>query len=518
MAIPLQNASSMRELDRIAIEEIGIPGSVLMEVAGRACAEAVLEHLPKNRPGRIAVVSGKGNNGGDGMVAARHLHHGGHPVDVFLLASTKEPKGDALLNLKILERTGLPVHSVTDEAELRKIRWESYDVVLDAIFGTGLDHDVEGFLAQVIEAINESKVFVVAVDIPSGVSADNGRVLKTAVRASHTVTFGYPKIGHVLHPGAALCGDLSIVDIGLPPNRVQKGPGSTWLTTDEDVVPFLTRREADAHKGRFGHLVVLAGSEDKPGAAALCCEAAMRSGAGLVTLAAEKKVLARTIVGPVEYMGAPVSSLEDLSSLCSGNKQAIVVGPGLGTEERIAKLVRQAVAEIPLPMVLDADGLNNLDGQLDLLKKSGAKRVLTPHPGEMARLLGITPAQVQRDRLSLARKLASETGCVVVLKGASTVVADSDATAFVNLTGNPGMATGGTGDVLTGMVGSFLAQGMGAREAALVGAYVHGLAGDEAANLMGQHALVASDLIDKLPEVLCRFESWWDDHEGTSTD
>ncbi len=504
MAVPLLDAAGMRELDRATIQDVGIPGTVLMEIAGRGCAE-VAEELLGDASGRVAVVCGKGNNGGDGMVAARHLTSAGHRVDVFLIADPQKLRGDARLNKEILDRLKLPVQVLEQEDQVTRLDLSGYDVILDAVFGIGLSGDVRGPLGAAIERINAAGVPVVAVDIPSGISSDTGRPLGTAVQAAHTVTFGYPKFGQVIYPGAAYAGDITIVDIGIPPELAPSGPGSTWLLEDDDITPHFRRRRPDAHKGRFGHLVVVAGSPDKPGAAGLCCRAAVRSGAGLVTLAAPREVLSRVVVGAVEFMGAPVESQKDLFSFCQG-KQAVCIGPGLGTSREAADLVRRVVFELPLPVVVDADGLNNLAGKLDRLKGAPARRILTPHPGEMARLLDSTVPEVQSDRLGNARRLAVEHGCVVVLKGAGTVVADSDGTAFVVPTGNPGMASGGTGDVLTGIIGSLLAQGKDAGESACVGAYVHGKAGDRSMETRGEHGLAASDLIEALPSVLSGYE------------
>jgi ADP-dependent NAD(P)H-hydrate dehydratase / NAD(P)H-hydrate epimerase len=509
MAILVLGSAAMREVDRKTIQDIGIPGAVLMETAGRACAEAVQERLPKNSVGKVGVLCGKGNNGGDGLVAARYLINAGHRVDVYLLTKAEQLQGDAAQNYRILERLGFPVHEINQAAALKSLDLSGCDVLLDAIFGTGLSTEVRGLMAEAIRAINAASVPVVSVDIPSGVSCDSGAVLGVAVKANHTVTFGYPKCGHLLYPGASLCGDLSVADIGFPPDLAPQGPGQAWLLTDQDIAAHVSRREPDAHKGRFGHLLVVAGSTDKPGAAGLCCHAAMRSGAGLVTLAARPEVLNRVVSGPVEFMGAPIENYAQLQSLCQ-DKQAVVLGPGLGTDPVTAQWVRKAVAELGLPMVVDADGLNLLSEHLDLLRQAPAKRILTPHPGEMARLLQITTAEVQRDRMGCARGLASSHGCVVVLKGAGTLVAQPDQTIHFSLPGNPGMASGGTGDVLTGIIGALLCQGLDAAWAGAVGAYVHGQAGDEAAQVRGQHSLIASDLIEFLPQAFRRFEAWGD--------
>jgi hydroxyethylthiazole kinase-like uncharacterized protein yjeF len=513
MAIQLLTSAAMRELDRHAISELGIPGMVLMETAGRACAEAVRSLLRDLRPGRdcrhaqVAVICGKGNNGGDGMVAARHLHNAGIAVTAFLLALPEVLKGDAASNRDILTKIGVPLRPLLTEKAAREIDLSSFDVLLDAVFGTGLSDLVQpnSLPALMIEAMNRSGRPIVAVDLPSGLSAETGCPLGTAVRASKTVTFDHPKPGHVLYPGAIFTGELQVVDIGLSPAHVAQGPGATWLLTDADVAEHLGRSEPDAHKGRFGHLLVVAGSPGKSGAAGLCCRAATRSGAGLVTLGSSPEVLTAVMQGALEYMGVMLSDFGALLQLCNG-KQAIAIGPGLGISEEAATLVRRAVVEIALPMVVDADGLNSLAGHLSLLDAAPAERVLTPHPGEMGRLLDCSNADVQADRLGSARRLAKTHNCVVVLKGAGTVVAKPDETAYVVPTGNAGMATGGTGDALTGVIGSLLAQGLKADVAATVGAYVHGLAADRAAARLGQRALIASDLIESLPEVYAFFE------------
>lgn len=507
MAIPILTAEQMQNVDRITIQEIGIPGAVLMEQAGKACAEEAERLLPAGHPGRVAVVCGKGNNGGDGLVAARHLHHAGHRVEIFLLAHPDSLRGDAELNKHVLDRLNLSINVRASHESVRNMDLGCYDVIVDAIFGTGLSKEVRGVFATAIETINASGVPVVAVDVPSGLSADDGRVMGCAVAASATVTFGAPKRGHLLYPGAKRVGDLTVVDIGFPPHLFPSGDDATWLLTDEDLEPYLKLREPDAHKGHFGHLLVVAGSTDKPGAAGLCCRAAGRCGAGLVSLGAPPEVIAQVVNGPVEYMGQPVRNFEDLAAACEG-KQAMALGPGLGQSPAAANLVRRAVAELALPMVVDADGLNNLAGHLELLDRPADERVLTPHPGEMARLLECSVAEVQADRFGAARRLAAAGRCVVVLKGAGTIVADAAGTAMLVPTGNPGMASGGAGDVLTGMIGALLVQGLNPLEAASVGAYLHGATGDLAARIQGQRGQLAGDLIDLLPQVLRRGEGF----------
>lgn len=501
MALPVLSAARIRELDRATIEDIGIPGPVLMEIAGRGCAQAAADLLGDG--GRVLVICGKGNNGGDGLVAARHLVGAGYQVDVVLLADPGQLSGDAALNLGILQRLNIPMQPLGDAGQLPAA--DHHDLIIDAILGTGIKSEVRGLYASAIDWINESGLPVVAVDVPSGISADNGQLLGRAVRATETVTFAELKPGLVFFPGAEHAGRIRIIDIGIPPSLLREAPGGCWLLEDEDVLEYLHPRPADAHKGRFGHLLVVAGSSDKPGAAGLCCRAAVHGGAGLVTLAAPPEVLRSVVIGPVEYMGTPVKNTQDLLEACAG-KDALAIGPGLGTSSQAAELVRRAVADSELPMVIDADGLNNLAGRLQLLTGTAGERVLTPHPGEAARLLECSTAAIQRDRLAAARRLAAASGAVVVLKGARTVVADPQQTAWVVAAGNPGMASGGTGDVLTGIIAALLAQGLSARGAACCGALWHALAGDAAAARVGQQALSANLLINALGPTLQRLQ------------
>lgn len=500
MARPLLSAAAMRELDRRAIQERGIPGEVLMEAAGKACVQAVRELLPGERTGRVLVVCGRGNNGGDGLVAARHLHQGGCAVEVFLLGDPVALRGDAALNRDRWQGLGQPIRSVRAAADLPAESIASADVVVDAIFGTGLDKPVRGLESEIIRALNAAGRPVVAADLPSGVSADTGAILGEAVRARLTVTFGHLKPGLLFYPGAALAGAVRVADIGLPPLEWSNSP-RTWLMEETDLAAAIRPRPADAHKGMFGHLMVLAGSEFMPGAAALCCKAALRAGAGLCTLIAPEPVLQRVLCGAVEYTGAKLLDFETLQQQCRG-KQALVVGPGLGQESATTERVQRAAREIDVPALFDADGLNLLAGHLDRLLEAHAPRIVTPHPGEAARLLSCSAAEVQADRLAAARRLAVRTGAVTVLKGARTVVADPAGEAFVCPAGNPGMASGGTGDVLSGIIGGLLAQGHPAPEAARLGVYLHALAGDRAAEVRGQRGLVAGDLLEFLPLVL----------------
>ncbi len=510
----LVDAASMRALDQRTIQA-GTPGRVLMERAGMGAAEAFTKAFPDLVGREIGVVSGKGNNGGDGLVIARALCSRGTPARVWLLGSEADLRGDPATMLAAARRAGVRVDAVLGEGALDSARrdLEGCAGLVDAIFGTGLERPVKGLPRAAIDLLNglAAQRRVLAVDIPSGVDATTGAVLGTAVRADLTVTFGLPKLGHVLFPGAGHRGRLAVVDIGIPPGFVEEAGLREGLLTHAGVLAALPARPADAHKGTFGHLLVLAGSPGKTGAAAMTGQAAMRCGTGLVTLASPESLNPILAAKLTEVMCEPCpetdgrtlgrKALERLPDLSQG-KTALAVGPGLSTHPETRELVIELVRDATLPLLLDADGLNALAGRADLLREARGPRVLTPHPGEMARLLGIDGAAVNADRIGLSRRLAGESGAVVVLKGAHTVVADPEGEVCVNTTGNPGMASGGMGDALSGLIAGFLAQGVAPTPAAGLGVYLHGLAADRAAHERGMIGLLASDVIDRIPRTL----------------
>lgn len=500
----------IRKLDAIAMDEVGIPGPVLMENAGRGAALAAMRLAPSKR---AAVLAGPGNNGGDGFVIARHLVNHGFQVTVYLAVPRKKVKGDALLNLEILDNMGFDIVDVSTPAALADLadRFRSDGFLVDALLGTGVSREVEGHLAELIRAVNRAEIPVLAVDIPSGLDADTGRPLGAAVRATATATFGHLKRGLVIFPGAELAGAVEVIPIGVPGFVSDRAGIDGRIIGEEDVRSLVPRRGADSHKGTFGHLLVLAGTVGKTGAAAMVGRAALRSGTGLVTVATtayaqpilEAKCLEVMVEHVIERADAPMGQkvARRLAQLLSG-KQAAALGPGLTTAPGMAGLVLCAIETLEVPAVIDADGINILAADPAVAGRAKAPLVLTPHPGEMARLLNRTTADVQADRIGAAREAARAHRAVVVLKGARTVVASPDGGVFVNPTGNAGMASAGMGDVLTGVIGGFLAQGVLPLEAALLGVYVHGLAGDRSAERIGAAGLVASDVIDELPRVL----------------
>ncbi|MFO7706696.1 MAG: NAD(P)H-hydrate dehydratase [Desulfobacterales bacterium] len=511
----LVTSKEMQALDRLTIESFGLPGRVLMEIAGRETAQVLLAHFAADARQGVGIAAGCGNNGGDGFVVARCLAQQGYPVRVFLIGNVDRLKGEAAANLALLKTLAVPVAAIPDAATLtsRQPEMDRVAVWVDALLGTGLNAEVRGVLRDAIEFINRSRRPVLAVDIPSGVSADTGHICGAAVRAAVTVTFGLAKIGHAVLPGSEMSGQLKVVDIGIPPHLVEQiGPRHHLLTASR-ACEGLPRRPADAHKGLTGHLLLVAGSPGKTGAAALAAGSALRVGAGLVTIgtAASLNPVMETVT--LEAMTAPLAesapgvigpgALERILSLAQG-KSCLAIGPGLGPAPDTGELVRSLLRRSPCPLVIDADGLNHLAGRLDCLEKLPVEAVITPHPGEMARLLGTTAATVQSDRIGCARDLAASLGVHVILKGARTVIARPDATVFVNPTGNPGMAAGGMGDVLTGAVAGFITQKAGVGSAACAAVYLHGAAADALSASVGPRGFLAGEVLRRLPAEIAR--------------
>ena len=506
-------SEQMRKADEKTIKEMGIPGIVLMENAGIQVVEAIKEWLEPTQPLSVAIIAGKGNNGGDGMVVARHLLNRGHLPIVFLLAPADNVKGDARTNLEIVRKLDIPLIELPDERA-----WEeegpdlsSFDLIVDAIFGTGLTSPASGYYARVIDEVNQAPCPIVSVDIPSGLSGESSEVIGPTISADLTVTFAYPKLPHILPPACEFVGDLVVADISMPPEAI-RGIGAKIELIEEDMLTgLLPPRHPNTHKGDYGHLLIVAGSPGKTGAAALAGEGALRIGAGLVTVACSKSLNPILEVKLTEVMTEPLPETEEqtiseealprLRELLKG-KTALVIGPGLSRNEETTRLVQTLVTEAELPILIDADGVNAFIGAVDLLHGEGREITITPHPGEMARLLNISASEVVKERLKIAKRFAEEHKIWVVLKGYRTIIASPAGEIYINPTGNPGMASGGTGDVLSGIVGGLLAQGLPMREALILGVFLHGLAGDIAEEEIGEYPLAAGDLISYLPEAI----------------
>ena len=501
-------AAEMREIDRGTSERFGVPSLTLMENAGTAVAQFIATHYPAAK--RIGVICGKGNNGGDGFVAARKLHEAGKDVRVLLLAERSDLRGDAAQMF-----TKLPLAPVPASAS-EQLKTESAgavfaaDVLVDAILGTGFRPPVSELYAEAIAALNARSVPVIAVDIPSGADADvMGEQVGAVAHAHAVVTFTAPRPAHIF--GMLTSGPTIISPIGSPDEAIVSSLHLNLITARE-IAPLIGPRPPASNKGSFGHVLVLGGSTGKAGAAAMAGMAALRAGAGLSTVATAKSVQA-TVAGfhpelmtevleETEAGSISLVSLEHgwVDALAKG-KTVLAVGPGISRHPDTAAFVRGVVKKYKMQIVLDADGLNAFEDRAAELKNKAGALVITPHPGEMARLTGLTIAAVQRDRLNVARSFASENQVIVVLKGHRTIIAQPDGTVWVNTTGNPGMATGGTGDILTGMVAGVIAQNPDrVAEAVIAAVHLHGLAGDVARESMGEHSLVATDLLTALPE------------------
>jgi NAD(P)H-hydrate epimerase len=511
----ITTTEEMRAIDRASTEKFGVPSLTLMENAGGAVVDFVLERYADAK--RVAVVCGKGNNGGDGFVIARKLHQAGREVEVLLLASRGELKGDAA---EMFAKVPVRASVITTPDELRAEAARSLascGLIVDALLGTGFKPPVQGLYADAIAAINASGKSVVAVDIPSGADSDAMTVQRRdgIARADAIVTFTAPRPAHVY--GELTRGPVMVAPIGSPEEAIVSAL-RLQVTTPCDFAGFLAPRPRESNKGLYGHALIVGGSLGKSGAAAMAGMAALRAGVGLVTVATAKGALPNVAAFAPELMTEPlpetpfggigVEAIELVEKLAAP-MTVVAIGPGIGRDPETVEFVRTAVGALECPMVIDADGLNAFDGKTELLDGSKRPLVLTPHPGEMARLAGVSIKAVQADRLNVARTFAREHGVVLVLKGNLTVTALPDGTAWVNTTGNPGMATGGTGDILTGMTAGILAQMPNdAAQAAVTAAYLHGLAGDVAAESMGEHSLVATDLLAGLPEAFRRATRW----------
>ncbi len=506
-------SQEMRAIDRAAIEGLGIPGLVLMENAGRD----VFIHLTDFTDGveglRALVVCGKGNNGGDGFVVARHLANHGADVRIILLGRMSEVQGDAQVNMAIAKGMGLPIVEILDEEGLALLTDTllEADVVVDAIFGTGFSGKAEGLYASVIDRMNSCDSPLIAIDCPSGLNVDTGRPEGACVEADLTVTMALLKRGHLLYPGADLCGEVAVVDIGIPPSLVEQQKIRLATLEEDEARLLIPQRPRDAHKGDCGTVYLLAGSVGFTGAGAMAGLSALRAGAGLVTWGLPQSLndameakLTEVMTKPLPETSARSLALKALAESEAFLKKATVLalGPGISTHPETAELVHQAVSTLTLPMIIDADGLNCLALKKGWKKNSRSELVLTPHPGEMARLLNIATEDVQKDRIGITERAAQEFEATVVLKGAPTIIAQPNQDTCINTTGNPGMATAGSGDVLTGLIAGFMAQGLSGYSAAKLGVYVHGLAGDLAAEEKTELGMIAGDILDKVPEAL----------------
>jgi NAD(P)H-hydrate epimerase len=518
--VKVATAAEMREIDRMSIEKYAIPGSVLMERAGLSVAQKVRELFEMKK---IIVLAGGGNNGGDGIAAARNLHNWGGQVKVLLMLREDKLSPDCLAQYRIAKQTGVAVEFRKEVGE-RDIHGA---IVIDALLGTGINKAVTSPMTDVIRFLNASPVKVISVDVPSGISSDTGQVMGEAVRADVTITFGIPKVGHILFPGADYTGSLFVEDIGFPEVLLNNDRLLTETLERNMVSMLIPERRRYSYKGDYGHVLIVAGSKGRTGAAIMAAEACLRSGAGLVTIGVPETLAAvfHSMVKEAMVLPLPDSghgtlsarSFEKVRDFLSQQADVLAIGPGITVSEDTSSLVIKLLGSVTAPMVLDADALNVIGGRRDLFRKVKAPVILTPHAGEMARLLTSDAAKlsgrqddteirtaVEAGRISISRSYAREAKVYLVLKGAPTIIADPEGRIRINTTGNPGMATAGTGDVLTGMISGFLGQGLNPVDASCLAVYIHGFAGDIASKTKGMHSLIASDIIDSIPEAfLC---------------
>ncbi|MGH7854791.1 MAG: NAD(P)H-hydrate dehydratase [Candidatus Binatia bacterium] len=502
-------AEQMREIDRLTIEKYGVPSLTLMERAGEAVTQSILERFARHAKKGALIVAGKGNNGGDGLVIARLLKKKRIPCEVALLARAEELSTDAAYNLRaFLKLKGNVSEISAPRLDLLSARMSRNAVIVDAILGTGTKSEVRGLFAPAITLINASGLPVVAVDIPSGLDTDKGVPLGVAIQAEMTVALGFPKLGEVIYPGVRYAGELAVADIGIDERAVAQVAPQVEILERETIRWLAPRRDPDSHKGSYGHLLIVAGSRGKTGAAILSSRAAMRSGAGLATLAAPRSLNSIFAGALVEVMTEPLrdNAAEEIEPLSDDEwrrlldrKSAVLFGPGLGVSHATQNILRWLLRNLAMPWVIDADGLNNLVLEIDRLRHAKVPPVLTPHPGEMARLTGKSTSEVNADRVGIARSFAVEQRCHLVLKGARTVIATPDGKIFINPTGNPGMASAGMGDVLAGILTALLGQGLRPEDAMKLGVYLHGFVGDTVAETKGAIGLIASDIIAGLP-------------------
>ncbi len=504
MSMKLATREIIREIERVSIEEYGIRGLILMENAGRAVSKVALEEFPEAR--KIAIVAGGGNNGGDGFVVARHLISEGLDVTTYLAGDQKKYTGDALINLEALSKIG----GVLVQLKRGFSEFQGADLIIDALFGTGLDREVEGFYKDLIDFINSRPVPRIAVDIPSGLNADTGFPLGVSVKADITITFILPKIGLAVYPGIDYAGKVYVADITTP--KSLERDIHYELLTHNTARRIVKPRHSDTHKGTYGHLLLLAGSPGKTGAATLAALGALRVGTGLVTVGVPKSLNPIIEEKLTEAMTEPIpetesgtlgkGSIETTLKIMSSKKTALAIGPGISTTKDTAGFLYEVLRSSSIPIVIDADGITLIAQNLKILKEIKVPVVLTPHPGEMSRLIGKTGEEVQKNRIGIARNFSSMYNVYTVLKGARTVISSPDGRIFINTTGNPGMASGGMGDVLTGVIGGFLAQGYNPTDACTLGVFAHGLAGDFVAHKKGEAGIIAGDVANSLPETL----------------
>ncbi len=511
---PILTSSAQYELDKRAVTE-GISSLMLMESAGRSAAEIILSSVPDIENKRVVTVCGRGSNGGDGLVISRYLHHRSSHLSVFILAQQGQLRPDTEINAAVLEkRASVPVIYLTDDLSPLQQALTEADVVIDALFGVGLDRPLTGGYSEVIEMINDCQAQCIAIDLPSGLSADSGQVGGAAVEAELTIVMEYLKPAHLLFPARHYIGKVAIAAVDYPESARTEINPSAFLVEQSDIKSLFPERHPNCHKGDCGRVLVIAGSLGMTGAAILTSQAALRSGAGLVYLAAPRSLnlileatLIETITIPLPDYQGQLSSEAKVPLLANLEKKDVVaIGPGLSRSAQVSDLVRTVLAETRVPVVLDADGIYAFVDHLHLLKEARTELILTPHPGELAELIKISAEEINADRFSIAQLFAQQYSLYLVLKGRPTVIASPQGKIFVNPTGNTGLATGGSGDLLTGIIAGLIGQGASSLDAALLGVYLHGFTADLMAVDKAERSILPTDLLSLLPQAIFKLE------------
>ncbi|MCH5210982.1 MAG: NAD(P)H-hydrate dehydratase [Oscillospiraceae bacterium] len=501
-------ASQMREVDRAASEKGGIPSIVLMENAAIACVNELKNDFKELKEKRIAVFCGKGNNGGDGFAIARHLSNIGAEVSVYLVCGN-EFKGDAKINFDIIKRMNVNTDVISDTENIGYII-RSNDIVIDAIYGTGIHGTIDGISYDVIQEINENSGYTMSVDVPSGINSDSGEICGICVKADKTVTFAAYKVGMLMFPAADYVGNVVVADISIP-DYIIEGQGIDINVTDGKFIrDNFPRRMNNSHKGDYGKALVIAGSVGMTGAAYLSSQSAVISGSGLVTLAIPSSLNGAMEAKTTEVMTLPVDDIyghisSDASETIlkrTDKVDAVLIGPGLGQSSDALKIIKNVLNASRVPVIVDADGINAVAKNIGILSDCTCPVIFTPHTAEMSRLTGLSMDYIEENRLMVSKEFAEEYGVTLILKGHHTIVTGQDGEQYINITGNPGLATGGSGDVLAGITASMVSRGINETKAAAMAVYIHGVAGDIAAAKYGMESVTASKVMENIPDAL----------------
>ncbi|MCJ7624644.1 MAG: NAD(P)H-hydrate dehydratase [Anaerolineaceae bacterium] len=496
----------MRAMDQSAIEEYGIREEILMENAGLAFYAVLSKKLDIKGRGFL-IFCGIGNNGGDGLVIARKIHSNGGHVKIILLGDPEKFQGASKTNYEICKKISLDMRVINDNMDVISTLLSNCDVIIDAIFGTGLSRNVEGFHKQVILSINSSKKTVFSVDIPSGINGDNGLIMGVAIRANCTVAFGLPKVGNMLFPGAGLCGQLFVAHISFPPSLYEAESLKIETNPSFDLPP----RKVNGHKGTFGQALFIAGAENYYGAPYFAALSFLKAGGGYSRLASPKSITPFIANKGSEIVFLPMNETSS-GSISYSNKlrlleistkmQIVVIGPGLSLQNETQQLVRELVREIPVPLIIDGDGINAICDDLNCVLGRKAETILTPHPGEMSRIFKSSVSEIKSNRIEILQKTCSDLNAIILLKDAHTLIGYPDGKVYINLSGNSGMATAGSGDVLTGIIAAMYGLGLSISEAASKGVFIHGLSGDLAAGEIGEDGITAQDILEFVPKAV----------------